>query len=125
VKIGRTVEKLYKGVIFHENSLVAPLKRILRIFEVFMFFRLSSRIDRYIVCGIWLFFVKKFFWGIFSQKLPGRSPSMKFETFLIIQNFSSCQTKSIGMLIVKIGRTDEKLFKGEFFHENSPPAPLE
>jgi hypothetical protein len=40
-------------------------------------------------------------------------------------NFSAGQPESIDMLIVKIGRTVEKLFKEGFFHENSPLAPIE
>jgi hypothetical protein len=43
---------------------------------------------------------------------------MKFETFLIIPHFSACQPESIGILMVKISRTHEKLLLGVFYHEN-------
>jgi hypothetical protein len=49
--------------------------------------------------------------------MPGRSPSVKFGTVSNIQDFSTCQPDLIGisyMLDVKIGRTVEKLFKGDF-----------
>jgi hypothetical protein len=41
-------------------------------------------------------------------------PSVKFGTFSIIPQFSVCQPESIGILIVKIVQTVEKLFSGFF-----------
>jgi hypothetical protein len=55
--------------------------------------------------------------------MPGRFPSVKFEVFLIIPLFSACQRESIGMLIVKIGRTVKKLFKRGFFTKLAPLLP--
>jgi hypothetical protein len=60
--------------------------------------------------------VEKLFLGvIFRSKIPGYSPSVKFGTFLIIPHFFASRPASMGMLIVKIGRTVKKLLKGDFF----------
>jgi hypothetical protein len=66
--------------------------------------------------------LKSDFWGVtFHKKIPGCSLS----AFLIIPHFSACRSESIGIFIVKIGRTDEKILLGVFFDKNCPLAPLE
>jgi hypothetical protein len=85
---------------------------------------MSSCVDRYIVCENWFIGCKDFL-GTFHKNIPGRSSSVIFGTVLIIPRFSPCRPESIGMLIVKIGRTVKTLFNGVFWHESYPLAPLE
>jgi hypothetical protein len=73
VKIGRTVEKLFKGVIFHKNSPVALVKRTLRIFEVLMFFHYRAESVGILFVEIGSL-VEKLFWGIFFTKKSPVAP---------------------------------------------------
>jgi hypothetical protein len=59
--------------------------------------------------------VEKLFLGvILLQKIARSLRKREIWNFFIFHNFSACQSESIGMLIVKIGRTVET-FLGIFF----------
>jgi hypothetical protein len=114
VKISRTVETLFDDVIFSRKLPGCSPKTNFENFCSFHAFPLVE-LNRS-VCLLWksVHWLKGYFWGYFSQKIPWSLPSVKFGTFLIIPLFSASGSESIGMLIVKIGRTVKKLFKGIF-----------
>jgi hypothetical protein len=111
----------------HENCPIAPLKRIVKNFWSFLCFRLSSWIDRYIVCE------NRFIGGnvilgggYLSQKVSLVAPlAWNLEFFSIFDFFSPCEPEWIGMLIVKIGRTVKTLFKRGVIDRKCSLAPLE
>jgi hypothetical protein len=70
VKIGQTVKKGYSWVIFHENSPVAPLKRILRIFEALTFSACRAELIGLLFVEIGSLVEKSIFGVFFSQKSP-------------------------------------------------------
>jgi hypothetical protein len=80
VKIGRTDEKLFKGILFNENSLLVSIVRNYENFDVLILFPLLRWIDQYTVCenqlNGW-----QVIWGYFSLKFPSCSVEWILEKF--------------------------------------------
>jgi hypothetical protein len=70
--------------------------------------------------------VEKLFLEVFfARSIPCCSPSLKFGASLNIRLLPPCQSESIGMLLVKIGRTVQKLINRGVFDKNCSLASLD
>jgi hypothetical protein len=109
----------------HENSLIVPLKRFLKILWSFCMFPLAE-LNRSVYC-LWksVHWLKSYFVGYFHKKYPLLFPLREIWNFLNIWIFSPCQPEWIGMLIVKIGRTVKKSFKRGVSDKTCSLAPVE
>jgi hypothetical protein len=118
VKINWTVEKLFMGYFSHENSSIAPLKRISKYLRSFCVFPLAD-LNQSVYC-LWksVHWLKVILWVFFIKISPVAPLAWNLELFYN-SIFSACQPESISMLIVKIGHRVIKLLLRGFLHENS------
>jgi hypothetical protein len=121
VKIGRTVENLFKNGLFYNNCFLAPLDWNFKKVRRFQFAPLVS-LNRS-VCDLWKSverlksYSKR---GVFAENCSLAPLNWNFEKnfdlvlFLLFCWIDRC------ILLVKIGRTVKKLFKRGVFEESAP-----